>query len=158
MVFRALSDLHEIWLVNGFWWIKLSTKASWAFCDSACSHFFVCLYFFSYFWACIFSFKCLGVFSLVFSCLPRMLLFLSFSFVSSSFVCACVVWMMWGVGRTTSQQVEGCLLLQNSMAFWEWDKAPPPPIKPPKKSFSACCLVCGGLSLYDRFETFLTCP
>uniref|UniRef100_A0A8C1MGJ8 DENN/MADD domain containing 5B n=1 Tax=Cyprinus carpio TaxID=7962 RepID=A0A8C1MGJ8_CYPCA len=38
------------------------------------------------------------------------------------------------------KEVEGCLLLQNSMAFWEWDKAPPPPIKPPKKSFSACCL------------------
>ncbi|XP_051546794.1 DENN domain-containing protein 5B isoform X3 [Myxocyprinus asiaticus] len=38
------------------------------------------------------------------------------------------------------KDVEGCLLLQNSMAFWEWDKAPPPPVKPPKKSFSACCL------------------
>uniref|UniRef100_A0A672PSH9 DENN domain-containing protein 5B-like n=1 Tax=Sinocyclocheilus grahami TaxID=75366 RepID=A0A672PSH9_SINGR len=62
--------------------------------------------------------------------------FLSFSIVSSSFLCAFVCC----VGHTTSRQVEGCLLLQNSMAFWEWDKAPPPPIKPPKKSFSACCL------------------
>uniref|UniRef100_A0A8C1IJN2 DENN/MADD domain containing 5B n=1 Tax=Cyprinus carpio TaxID=7962 RepID=A0A8C1IJN2_CYPCA len=42
--------------------------------------------------------------------------------------------------RFMAHDVEGCLLLQNSMAFWEWDKAPPPPIKPPKKSFSACCL------------------
>lgn len=42
------------------------------------------------------------------------------------------------------QQVEGCLGLQNSMAFWEWDNASPPPIKPPKKSASASCLVCGG--------------
>ncbi|XP_047431086.1 DENN domain-containing protein 5B isoform X3 [Mugil cephalus] len=38
------------------------------------------------------------------------------------------------------EQVEGCLVLQNSMAFWEWDKASPPPIKPPKKSASASCL------------------
>lgn len=30
------------------------------------------------------------------------------------------------------------------MAFWEWDNASPPPIKPPKKSASASCLVCGG--------------
>ncbi|XP_034719366.1 DENN domain-containing protein 5B-like isoform X1 [Etheostoma cragini] len=35
---------------------------------------------------------------------------------------------------------QGCLVLQNSMAFWEWDKASPPPIKPPKKSASASCL------------------
>ncbi|XP_030004528.1 DENN domain-containing protein 5B isoform X1 [Sphaeramia orbicularis] len=38
------------------------------------------------------------------------------------------------------EQVEGCLVLQNSMAFWEWDNASPPPIKPPKKSASASCL------------------
>uniref|UniRef100_A0A673WQ34 DENN/MADD domain containing 5B n=1 Tax=Salmo trutta TaxID=8032 RepID=A0A673WQ34_SALTR len=38
------------------------------------------------------------------------------------------------------KEVEGCLVLQNSMAFWEWDKASPPPLKPPKKSASACCL------------------
>ncbi|XP_067110128.1 DENN domain-containing protein 5B isoform X5 [Osmerus mordax] len=38
------------------------------------------------------------------------------------------------------EQVEGCLVLQNSMAFWEWDKASPPPLKLPKKSASACCL------------------
>ncbi|XP_067346046.1 DENN domain-containing protein 5B-like isoform X3 [Channa argus] len=39
------------------------------------------------------------------------------------------------------QQVEeGCLALQNSMAFWEWDNSSPPPIKPPKKSASASCL------------------
>ncbi|KAK1906432.1 DENN domain containing protein 5B [Dissostichus eleginoides] len=31
-------------------------------------------------------------------------------------------------------------LKENSMAFWEWDKASPPPIKPPKKSASASCL------------------
>ncbi|XP_054862404.1 DENN domain-containing protein 5B isoform X2 [Amphiprion ocellaris] len=38
------------------------------------------------------------------------------------------------------EQVEGCLVLQNSMAFWEWDNASPPPVKPPKKSASASCL------------------
>ncbi|XP_028972780.2 DENN domain-containing protein 5B isoform X4 [Esox lucius] len=38
------------------------------------------------------------------------------------------------------EQAEGCLVLLNSMAFWEWDKASPPPLKPPKKSASACCL------------------
>ncbi|TKS91010.1 DENN domain-containing protein 5B [Collichthys lucidus] len=38
------------------------------------------------------------------------------------------------------KEVEGCLILQNSMAFWEWDNASPPPIKPPKKSASASCL------------------
>uniref|UniRef100_A0A8C8C8W6 DENN domain-containing protein 5B n=1 Tax=Oncorhynchus tshawytscha TaxID=74940 RepID=A0A8C8C8W6_ONCTS len=30
------------------------------------------------------------------------------------------------------KEVEGCLVLQNSMAFWEWDKSSPPPLKPPK--------------------------
>ncbi|XP_052646611.1 DENN domain-containing protein 5B isoform X3 [Harpia harpyja] len=35
---------------------------------------------------------------------------------------------------------EELLLRQNSMAFWEWDQGPPPPARPPKKSFSECCL------------------
>uniref|UniRef100_A0A668AWC2 DENN/MADD domain containing 5B n=1 Tax=Myripristis murdjan TaxID=586833 RepID=A0A668AWC2_9TELE len=38
------------------------------------------------------------------------------------------------------KEVDGCVVLQNSMAFWEWDNASPPPIKPPKKSASASCL------------------
>ncbi|XP_028809705.1 DENN domain-containing protein 5B isoform X4 [Denticeps clupeoides] len=38
------------------------------------------------------------------------------------------------------KEVDGCLVLQNSMAFWEWDQVPRPPVKPPKKSFSACGL------------------
>ncbi|XP_029901295.1 DENN domain-containing protein 5B isoform X2 [Myripristis murdjan] len=38
------------------------------------------------------------------------------------------------------EEVDGCVVLQNSMAFWEWDNASPPPIKPPKKSASASCL------------------
>ncbi|KAM9845814.1 LOW QUALITY PROTEIN: DENN domain-containing protein 5B [Aulostomus maculatus] len=38
------------------------------------------------------------------------------------------------------KEVEGCLALQNSMAFWEWDNVSPPPIKPPKKSASASSL------------------
>ncbi|XP_058882952.1 DENN domain-containing protein 5B-like isoform X4 [Acipenser ruthenus] len=45
-----------------------------------------------------------------------------------------------GLDNDLREQVEGCLVLQNSMAFWEWDQGPPPPIRPPKKSFSACCL------------------
>nr|XP_056702124.1 DENN domain-containing protein 5B isoform X3 [Euleptes europaea] len=32
------------------------------------------------------------------------------------------------------------LIHQNSMAFWEWDQGPPPPARPPKKSFSECSL------------------
>ncbi|KAJ7329151.1 hypothetical protein JRQ81_015325 [Phrynocephalus forsythii] len=35
---------------------------------------------------------------------------------------------------------EEFLVRQNSMAFWEWDQGPPPPTRPPKKSFSECCL------------------
>ncbi len=96
---------------------------------------FVSIFF--YFWVCLLADLFLHSCACCF--------FLSFSIVSSLFLCAFVCC----VGRTTSRQVEGCLLLQNTMAFWEWDKAPPPPIKPPKKSFSACCLVCGGLPLYD---------
>ncbi|XP_069048975.1 DENN domain-containing protein 5B isoform X2 [Lepisosteus oculatus] len=38
------------------------------------------------------------------------------------------------------REAEGCSGLQNSMAFWEWDQGVPPPIRPPKKSLSACCL------------------
>lgn len=132
----------------------ISTKASWEspFLWICLFSFLHCLRFF-YFWVFIFSCKCLGVFSLVFSCLTAShscacCFFFPFCF----FIVSMCIWMLWGVGRTTSQQVEGCLLLQNSMAFWEWDKAPPPPLKPPKKSFSACCLVCGGLSLYDRLK------
>ncbi|XP_040031401.2 DENN domain-containing protein 5B isoform X2 [Gasterosteus aculeatus] len=45
-----------------------------------------------------------------------------------------------GLDNDLKEQVEGCLVLQNSMAFWEWDKASPPPVKPPKKSASASCL------------------
>ncbi|KAK1168846.1 DENN domain-containing protein 5B-like isoform X3 [Acipenser oxyrinchus oxyrinchus] len=45
-----------------------------------------------------------------------------------------------GLDNDLREQVEGCLVLHNSMAFWEWDQGPPPPIQPPKKSFSACCL------------------
>lgn len=62
----------------------------------------------------------------------------------------------WGLGRTflpPLQQVEGCLILQNSMAFWEWDNASPPPNKPPKKSASASCLVCeGAASVVDSLS------
>ncbi len=130
---QGCGDLHEIWLVNGSWRIVLNAKVSWAFSEYASSHFFICLHF-----LLLLSLSSSWSF-LAFMC---MLLFLSFSIVSSLFLCAFVCC----VGRTTSRQVEGCLLLQNSMAFWEWDKAPPPPIKPPKKSFSACCLVCGGLT------------
>ncbi len=145
MVFRAVSDLHEIWLVNGSWWIMLNAKASWGFSEFACSHFFICLHF---------LLRLSLSYSLSFLAFMCMLLFV-FPFLLFLH-CFCV--RLYAVGRTTSRQVEGCLLLQNSMAFWEWDKAPPPPIKPPKKSFSACCLVCGGLPLYDRLKTFLTCP
>ncbi|XP_035501960.2 DENN domain-containing protein 5B isoform X2 [Scophthalmus maximus] len=44
------------------------------------------------------------------------------------------------LGNDLKEQVEGCLVLQNSMALWEWDKASSPPSKPPKKSASASCL------------------
>lgn len=151
MLFRAVSDLHEIWLVNGSWWIMLNAKASQAF--------FLISSFVSIFLLLLSLRFIFQVSSRFFSCLTAShsyacCFFLSFSIVSSWPLCAFVCC----VGRTTSRQVEGCLLLQNSMAFWEWDKAPPPPIKPPKKSFSACCLVCGGLPLYDRLKTFLTRP
>ncbi|XP_032077636.1 DENN domain-containing protein 5B isoform X2 [Thamnophis elegans] len=35
---------------------------------------------------------------------------------------------------------EEFLIRQNPMAFWEWDQGLPPPLRPPKKSFSECCL------------------
>ncbi|KAK1167163.1 DENN domain-containing protein 5B-like isoform X3 [Acipenser oxyrinchus oxyrinchus] len=38
-----------------------------------------------------------------------------------------------GLDNDLREQVEGCLVLQNSMAFWEWDQGAPPPIQPPKK-------------------------
>ncbi|XP_053718048.1 DENN domain-containing protein 5B isoform X2 [Synchiropus splendidus] len=44
------------------------------------------------------------------------------------------------LGNDLKEHGEGCLALQNSMAFWEWDNGSPPPVKPPKKSASASCL------------------
>lgn len=78
--------------------------------------------------------------------------FPSFSFVPCLLVCLVPVGR--GLGHTLlPQQVEGCLVLQNSMAFWEWDNASPPPNKPPKKSASASCLVCeGAASLLDSLS------
>ncbi|KAM8973037.1 DENN domain-containing protein 5B isoform 1-T1 [Pelodytes ibericus] len=38
------------------------------------------------------------------------------------------------------REVSHLCLRQNSMAFWEWDQGSPPPARPPKKSFSECCL------------------
>lgn len=85
-----------------------------------------------------------------------MLLSAFFSILSLLFL-SCDVFLLvrpvpvgWGSGcipllrPPPPQQVEGSLVLQNSMAFWEWDNASPPPTKPPKKSASASCLVCGG--------------
>ncbi|KAM9327710.1 LOW QUALITY PROTEIN: DENN domain-containing protein 5B [Pholidichthys leucotaenia] len=61
----------------------------------------------------------------------------SFNFLSSVLV------LGWGcVILLVLQQVDDCLVLQNSMAFWEWDNVSPPPVKPPKKSASASCLKC----------------
>lgn len=79
-------------------------------------------------------------------------LLFSFPFFSFVPVLSCLLVCPVPVGRGSRgttlppppQQMEGCLVLQNSMAFWEWDNASPPPIKPPKKSASASCLVCGG--------------
>ncbi|XP_069375615.1 DENN domain-containing protein 5B isoform X2 [Paralichthys olivaceus] len=44
------------------------------------------------------------------------------------------------VDNDLKEMLEGCLVLQNSMAFWEWDIAPPLSIKLPKKSASSSCL------------------
>lgn len=80
------------------------------------------------------------------SCLLSGLFFFFSLPPSSPSACRLAVGLLccWFGPYQPHQQVEGCLVLQNSMAFWEWDKAPPPPLKPPKKSFSACCLVCEG--------------
>lgn len=101
MVFRALSDLHEIWLVNGFWWIMLSTKASWAFSESACSHFFICLLFFSFLLSLHFLFQvswCFLTCLFLSDCLAccfffPFLLFLHRFCVRVSFGC-CGVWVV----------------------------------------------------------------
>ncbi|XP_065537945.1 DENN domain-containing protein 5B isoform X3 [Lathamus discolor] len=45
-----------------------------------------------------------------------------------------------GLDNDLREPSEELLLRQNSMAFWEWDQGPPPPVRPPKKSFSECCL------------------
>ncbi|XP_066175853.1 DENN domain-containing protein 5B isoform X1 [Sylvia atricapilla] len=45
-----------------------------------------------------------------------------------------------GLDNDMREPSEELLLRQNSMAFWEWDQGPPPPARPPKKSFSECCL------------------
>ncbi|XP_071625164.1 DENN domain-containing protein 5B isoform X2 [Heliangelus exortis] len=45
-----------------------------------------------------------------------------------------------GLDNDLREPLEELLLRQNSMAFWEWDQGPPPPARPPKKSFSECCL------------------
>ncbi|XP_054023604.1 DENN domain-containing protein 5B isoform X2 [Dryobates pubescens] len=45
-----------------------------------------------------------------------------------------------GLDNDLREPSEEHLLRQNSMAFWEWDQGPPPPARPPKKSFSECCL------------------
>ncbi|KAM6320955.1 DENN domain-containing protein 5B isoform 2-T2 [Aegotheles albertisi] len=45
-----------------------------------------------------------------------------------------------GLDNDLREPSEELLLRQNSMAFWEWDQGPPPPARPPKKSFSECCL------------------
>ncbi|XP_067855993.1 DENN domain-containing protein 5B-like isoform X2 [Heptranchias perlo] len=45
-----------------------------------------------------------------------------------------------GLDNDLKEPAEGLLLQHNSMAFWEWDQGPPPPVRPPKKSFSECSL------------------
>ncbi|XP_034636136.1 DENN domain-containing protein 5B isoform X4 [Trachemys scripta elegans] len=45
-----------------------------------------------------------------------------------------------GLDNDLREPSEELLIRQNSMAFWEWDQGPPPPARPPKKSFSECCL------------------
>ncbi|XP_062837177.1 DENN domain-containing protein 5B isoform X2 [Anolis carolinensis] len=45
-----------------------------------------------------------------------------------------------GLDNDLREPSEEFLIRQNSMAFWEWDQGPPPPARPPKKSFSECCL------------------
>ncbi|XP_069484652.1 DENN domain-containing protein 5B isoform X2 [Ambystoma mexicanum] len=45
-----------------------------------------------------------------------------------------------GLDNDLKEPSEEFLIRQNSMAFWEWDQGPPPPARPPKKSFSECSL------------------
>ncbi|KAM6436707.1 DENN domain-containing protein 5B isoform 2-T2 [Liasis olivaceus] len=45
-----------------------------------------------------------------------------------------------GLDNELREPSEEFLIRQNSMAFWEWDQGLPPPSRPPKKSFSECCL------------------
>ncbi|XP_069084297.1 DENN domain-containing protein 5B isoform X1 [Pleurodeles waltl] len=45
-----------------------------------------------------------------------------------------------GLDNDLREPSEELLIRQNSMAFWEWDQGPPPPARPPKKSYSECCL------------------
>ncbi|XP_015745011.1 DENN domain-containing protein 5B isoform X1 [Python bivittatus] len=45
-----------------------------------------------------------------------------------------------GLDNELREPSEEFLIHQNSMAFWEWDQGLPPPSRPPKKSFSECCL------------------
>ncbi|XP_066490645.1 DENN domain-containing protein 5B isoform X4 [Tiliqua scincoides] len=45
-----------------------------------------------------------------------------------------------GLDNDLREPSEEFLIRQNSMTFWEWDQGPPPPTRPPKKSFSECCL------------------
>ncbi|XP_029139906.1 DENN domain-containing protein 5B isoform X1 [Protobothrops mucrosquamatus] len=45
-----------------------------------------------------------------------------------------------GLDNELREPSEEFLIRQNSMAFWEWDQGLPPPLRPPKKSFSECCL------------------
>ncbi|XP_074862698.1 DENN domain-containing protein 5B isoform X1 [Carettochelys insculpta] len=45
-----------------------------------------------------------------------------------------------GLDNDLREPSEEHLIRQNSVAFWEWDQGPPPPARPPKKSFSECCL------------------
>ncbi|XP_078529899.1 DENN domain-containing protein 5B isoform X2 [Lissotriton helveticus] len=45
-----------------------------------------------------------------------------------------------GLDNDLREPSEELLIRQNSMAFWEWDQGPPPHARPPKKSYSECCL------------------
>ncbi|XP_041441792.1 DENN domain-containing protein 5B isoform X2 [Xenopus laevis] len=45
-----------------------------------------------------------------------------------------------GLDNDLREPSEEIVIRQNSMAFWEWDQGSPPPARPPKKSYSECCL------------------
>lgn len=125
------------------------------FCKSLTAYF--CLFLFC---NLILVLLCLSFSLLLFHPFLRLHLLAAFSFVPIFPVCLlmCPVPVGRGLGPTLPpppppQQVEGCLVLQNSMAFWEWDNASPPPNKPPKKSASASCLVCeGAASVVDSLS------